>query len=124
MTREIRITPSILNADFDHLDQEIAKIAGVSDLIHLDVMDNIFVPNFTFDFKNHDLILISSYFLEQLLKPSLFDGLIHFKILNLRSQAFDMKFYRNFQAFICYLCQMMKKRWGWILKPSYSPTIP
>jgi hypothetical protein len=44
MTREIRITPSILNADFEHLDQEIAKIADVSDLIHLDVMDNIFVP--------------------------------------------------------------------------------
>jgi ribulose-phosphate 3-epimerase len=48
---EIRITPSILNADFAHLDSEIAKIASVSDLIHLDVMDNIFVPNFTFDFQ-------------------------------------------------------------------------
>jgi len=52
MTREIRITPSILNADFEHLEQEIAKIANVSDLIHLDVMDNIFVPNFTFDFES------------------------------------------------------------------------
>jgi len=41
----IRITPSILNADFSHLDQEIARIAGVSDLLHLDVMDNVFVPN-------------------------------------------------------------------------------
>ena len=50
MSGHIRITPSILNADFDHLDQEIAKIASVSDYIHLDVMDNIFVPNFTFDF--------------------------------------------------------------------------
>ena len=45
----IRITPSILNADFSNLDGEIAKIAPVSDLLHLDVMDNIFVPNFTFD---------------------------------------------------------------------------
>jgi ribulose-phosphate 3-epimerase len=52
MNREIRITPSILNADFDHLGQEIAKIAKVSDLIHLDVMDNVFVPNFTFDFES------------------------------------------------------------------------
>ena len=52
MNREIRITPSILNADFNHLEQEIAKIASVSDLIHLDVMDNIFVPNFTFDFES------------------------------------------------------------------------
>lgn len=47
----IRITPSILNADFNDLDSEIAKIAPVSDLLHLDVMDNLFVPNFTFDFE-------------------------------------------------------------------------
>jgi ribulose-phosphate 3-epimerase len=47
----IRVTPSILNADFSHLDSEIAKISSVSDFIHLDVMDNIFVPNFTFDFE-------------------------------------------------------------------------
>ena len=57
MTREIRITPSILNADFEHLEQEIAKIADVSDLIHLDVMDNIFVPNFTFDFESASTII-------------------------------------------------------------------
>ena len=50
MTRDIRITPSILNADLNNLGSETAKIADVSDLIHLDVMDNIFVPNFTFDF--------------------------------------------------------------------------
>ncbi|CAB4653030.1 unannotated protein [freshwater metagenome] len=47
----IRITPSILNADFNNLDSEIAKVAPVSDLLHLDVMDNLFVPNFTFDFE-------------------------------------------------------------------------
>jgi ribulose-phosphate 3-epimerase len=46
----IRITPSILNADFSRLDHEISRIASVSDLLHLDVMDNVFVPNFTFDF--------------------------------------------------------------------------
>jgi len=57
MTREIRITPSILNADFEQLEQEIAKIADVSDLIHLDVMDNIFVPNFTFDFESASTII-------------------------------------------------------------------
>ena len=50
MSSHIRITPSILNADFSQLDAEILKIASVSDYIHLDVMDNIFVPNFTFDF--------------------------------------------------------------------------
>ena len=57
MNREIRITPSILNADFDHLGQEIAKIADVSDLIHLDVMDNVFVPDFTFDFESASQII-------------------------------------------------------------------
>ena len=56
----IRITPSILSADFSHLDQEIARIAGVSDLLHLDVMDNVFVPNFTFDFDQAASIIASS----------------------------------------------------------------
>lgn len=56
----IRITPSILNADFAHLDREIAKIAPVSDLLHLDVMDNIFVPNFTFDFDSATKIISAS----------------------------------------------------------------
>ena len=50
MSKDIRITPSILNADRGNLAAEIAKIANVSDFIHLDVMDNDFVPNFTFDF--------------------------------------------------------------------------
>jgi ribulose-phosphate 3-epimerase len=56
----VRITPSILNADFAHLDQEIARIAAVSDLLHLDVMDNVFVPNFTFDFEQAASIIASS----------------------------------------------------------------
>lgn len=57
MTREIRLTPSILNADFTRLDEEIQKISGVSDLLHLDVMDNVFVPNFTFDFQAAEKII-------------------------------------------------------------------
>ena len=51
MSNDVRITPSILNADFSRLDAEIASISGVSDFIHLDIMDNIFVPNETFDFQ-------------------------------------------------------------------------
>ena len=43
----IRITPSILNADLADLKHEIARIPS-ADLIHLDVMDNRFVPNLTF----------------------------------------------------------------------------
>lgn len=60
MARDIRITPSILNADFSNLSDEIARIASVSDYIHLDVMDNIFVPNFTFDFEAASKIIASS----------------------------------------------------------------
>ncbi len=45
----IRICPSILNANFDDLPNEIGRVAAQADLLHLDVMDNVFVPNFTFD---------------------------------------------------------------------------
>jgi ribulose-phosphate 3-epimerase len=48
---DIRITPSILNADLSNLDSEIAKIADVADLLHLDIMDNKFVPNQTWNFE-------------------------------------------------------------------------
>ena len=60
MSREIRITPSILNADFSRLNEEINRIAGVSDLLHLDVMDDVFVPNFTFDFEAASKIIRES----------------------------------------------------------------
>ena len=60
MITEIRITPSILNADFTRLNQEIDSIAEVSDLLHLDVMDNVFVPNFTFDFEAASKIISES----------------------------------------------------------------
>lgn len=43
----IRITPSILNADLAALSAEIARIPSC-DAVHLDVMDNRFVPNLTF----------------------------------------------------------------------------
>lgn len=60
MTKEIRITPSILNADFSRLNEEINSIAAVSDLLHLDVMDDVFVPNFTFDFEAASKIITQS----------------------------------------------------------------
>jgi ribulose-phosphate 3-epimerase len=60
MSREIRITPSILNADFSRLNEEIDSIAEVSDLLHLDVMDDVFVPNFTFDFSAASKIIAES----------------------------------------------------------------
>jgi ribulose-phosphate 3-epimerase len=43
----VRINPSILSADFVNLESEVARIA-TADLVHVDVMDNHFVPNLTF----------------------------------------------------------------------------
>jgi ribulose-phosphate 3-epimerase len=43
----IQITPSILNADFAALGAEVARV-GSADWVHVDVMDNHFVPNLTF----------------------------------------------------------------------------
>ena len=57
MFNDLRITPSILNADHSNLSAEIAKIAVDSDLIHLDIMDNLFVPNLTWDFSAAEKII-------------------------------------------------------------------
>ena len=56
----IRITPSILNADRNDLEAEISKIAPVSDFLHLDIMDNKFVPNETWDFESAKRIIATS----------------------------------------------------------------
>lgn len=44
---QARINPSILSADFVNFESEFGTISN-SDLIHIDVMDNHFVPNLTF----------------------------------------------------------------------------
>ncbi len=43
----MRINPSILAADFVNMQAELARIAS-ADFVHVDVMDNHFVPNLTF----------------------------------------------------------------------------
>ena len=42
-----RINPSILAADFANLERELGRIS-TADLVHVDIMDNHFVPNLTF----------------------------------------------------------------------------
>ena len=46
--KKIQISPSILSADFSQLGNEIKRLEqSGADMIHVDVMDNHFVPNLT-----------------------------------------------------------------------------
>ncbi|MBQ9195419.1 MAG: ribulose-phosphate 3-epimerase [Bacteroidales bacterium] len=46
----IQIAPSILSADFLHLEKDIELVNREADLFHLDIMDGSFVPNISFGF--------------------------------------------------------------------------
>ena len=46
---KIKIAPSILSADFSKINDEIREVERYSQLIHVDIMDGIFVPPTTVD---------------------------------------------------------------------------
>lgn len=46
----IKIAPSILAADFLHLEKDIETVNRYADILHIDVMDGVFVPNISFGF--------------------------------------------------------------------------
>ena len=44
---QVRINPSVLSADFVNMERDLQSIA-TADAVHVDIMDNHFVPNLTF----------------------------------------------------------------------------
>lgn len=46
----IQIAPSMLAADFLHLEKDVETVNKYADIFHLDVMDGVFVPNISFGF--------------------------------------------------------------------------
>ena len=52
----IQIAPSMLSADFLHLEKDVEMVNECADLFHLDIMDGVFVPNISYGFPVVDAI--------------------------------------------------------------------
>lgn len=46
----VKIAPSMLAADFLHLEKDVKTVNEYADLFHLDIMDGVFVPNISYGF--------------------------------------------------------------------------
>lgn len=46
----IKIAPSMLSADFLHLEKDVEMVNSSADIFHLDVMDGLLVPNLSYGF--------------------------------------------------------------------------
>lgn len=46
--RKIKVSPSLLSANFASLKEDLMKVESCCEMIHLDVMDGLFVPNISF----------------------------------------------------------------------------
>ena len=46
----VRIAPSMLSADFLHLEKDVETVNAHADIFHLDIMDGVFVPNISYGF--------------------------------------------------------------------------
>lgn len=45
-----QIAPSMLSADFLHLEKDVEMVNGCADIFHLDIMDGVLVPNISYGF--------------------------------------------------------------------------
>ena len=50
ISRKMLVAPSLLAADFLHLEKDVETVNAHADIIHLDIMDGTFVPNISFGF--------------------------------------------------------------------------
>ncbi|MEY3128109.1 MAG: hypothetical protein RIS06_665, partial [Actinomycetota bacterium] len=60
MQSNVRIHPSILNADHSKILSEIERVSKVSDFLHLDILDGKFAPNTSFSWEQAQHIISGS----------------------------------------------------------------